>query len=188
MICYQDFCRDLEKQAASEAGEIRYTKHHRDEASSRGRRRVVDGDGFDGRRHSEDENVLKPEYVEKWYNDATPREQKDFDRVYDSIERFRSSVESDEDGGRPPRLSSTYYPPKPSESVSRLRLSRTSMSSSTSRGIAASSESPRYRSPSPARNSLDRSYGGTLNAPRSPPSKVGSIMWGNETPLSKKGR
>ena len=160
LICYEDFCRQLENHASTE-----------DEHSNR---------------HSNGS-----EMVEKWYQTASPRDRQEFDHVFDSLDRFRSTMESkgDEFGS-----SALYLPPKPSESYSRLKFNKIHTRTSSLRdGIAAShssmqsSYSPRYASP--LRYSTDRlsSSGGSLNPPRSPPSKVGSVMWGNETPLSHKG-
>jgi hypothetical protein len=127
--------------------------------------------------------------VEKWYQTATPRDRQEFDHVFDSLDRYRSTMEPKEEDFEP----SSYLPPKPSESYCRLKFNKTNTSRTSLRdGIATnssmqSSYSPRYASP--LRYSTDRlsSSGGSLHPPRSPPSKVGSVMWGNETPLSHKG-
>lgn len=127
-----------------------------------------------------DRRSNNPEQVERWYHQASPREKQEFDQVFDSLDRYKSTMEDDND-------TLPYLPPKPSESFTRLRLNKQSRSN---KGIASvssySSPSPRFASP--LRYSNDRgNLSGSVNPPRSPPSKVGSVMWGNETPLARKG-
>lgn len=125
-----------------------------------------------------DRHSHNSEQLEKWYRSASPRDRQEFDQVYDSLDRYRSSIKDDID-------SLSYLPPKPSESYSRLRFNN----KKSIKGIAttSSSMSPRYTSPVRYSNDRLNSSSGSLNPPRSPPSKVGSVMWGNETPLSRKG-
>jgi hypothetical protein len=160
LICYEDFCHGLEKHIST----------------------VIEN--FNPRHPKGSEEML-----ETWYQTATPREQQEISHVFDSLDRYRATMEKGNEFE-----SSSYLPPKPSESISRLRFNKTTLDRGFSHphreGIASSyhsSYSPRYASP--LRPSTDRlsASGGSLQAPRSPPSKVGSVMWGNETPLSRKG-
>jgi len=176
-VCYEEFCRAIELHAL----DLHETKI---EPKQNPEKTVQDTQTAD--------HPLNSDIIEKWYHDATPREQREFHSVYESLDRFKSlrdsGTESDDYENTTYLLSSTYPPPKPSESVSRLRMNRSSTLGKG--GIATihsyASQSPRFMSP--IRSSNDRlSLSGSLNVPRSPPSKVGSVMWGNETPLSRKG-
>lgn len=227
LVCYEDFCSALERHAASEAADVRYsrTSAHGD-TDYRGRTRLRDSGRLDDLRASArlydnyEDSPFSSSNIEKWYNqDATPREQRDFDRVHGSLDRFKAQMDPDYDNhpamssGKysslrsPPRhsRSNSFHPPRPSDSVSRLRLDKTSTHNSWDRSSRDSSrslsgrdrphgiadESPKYGSGygSPGRNPRhsDGELGGTFHAPRSPPSKVGSVMWGSDTPLRSKG-
>lgn len=186
LICYEDFCRTIETHAIKDNNTNTNTwSREKTFNNTNNRSNQYDRDYSYGGSNGDEMN-------EKWYQDSTPR---DIDQMSDSLDRFRSTMESKYDNIDQQRFSSSgYLPPKPSDSVSRLRLNKTMNYDNTygSRdGIASLSsygtQSPRYTSP--LRNSNDRlsSSGGMLNAPRSPPSKVGSVIWGNETPLSRKG-
>jgi hypothetical protein len=182
LICYRDFCRDIEDAAANQYGEATYTNRSarrgvdafgrsRDVLRSRDSRDF--GTGYNNYNDRRDEDqIFSSTNIEKWYSrDATPREQEDFKRVYSSLDKFRSSLEEDD-----------FLPPKPTESMNRNRLGNISGRGS-GRGIAGDysdlGASGRYTSPLRSTS--------PIAAPRSPPSKVGTIMWGSDTPLSHKG-
>lgn len=168
MICYKDFCRDLEDNTATQnvgygSRAVRRSTDTYGRSSEFGRSKDLYGD------HGDD-GVFSSQNIEKWYrNDASPREQSDFKKVYGSLERFKASLEEDE-----------LLPPRP------IRSGSTSARSSA-RGIADSNDltlggTSTFRQGSPL-----RAKSPPISAPRSPPSKVGSVMWGNDTPLAHKG-
>jgi len=179
LICYEDFCRALEVTAASEFGPHEYgaTRRNLEQSGDGARMRSVMGDGYDGRRSRDDHtyggNRNRGEYNDRGrgldYDETTPR-----DGYSDTFHRGRSF---DKD------FSSTYdkggslLPPKPSDSVSRFQT-RNSHTYNTS----SSYDSGRFRSSSPTPKSRS-----SMEPPRSPPGKVGSIMWGSDTPLAQKG-
>lgn len=189
LICYEDFCRTIETHAIKDntwSKEKSFMTGERNNRSNQYDRDYSYGDTFN--------NSSNYETNEKWYQDSTPRD-RDYDQMtmeskYDNVGQqryFSSSLASASNSG--------YLPPKPSDSVSRLRFNKSinnyGDTYGSRDGIATfssyGSQSPRYTSP--LRNSNDRlnSSGGISNAPRSPPSKVGSKAWGTETPLSNKG-
>lgn len=205
LVCYEDFCTALERHAASELAEPLYSRASaRPEIDPRGRSRLRDSGRLDDLRASArlydtyEDSPFSSQNIEKWYHqDATPREQRDFERVYGSLDKFKAKMDPDSDD-LSSRRSSSFHPPRPSDSVSRLRLDKTSTGMHShswekdrSGGIATLFESPRYSNTSPGRHRRSGENGGnlhgTFHAPRSPPSKVGSVMWGNDTPLRNKG-
>jgi hypothetical protein len=215
LVCYEDFCTALERHAAAEGGQPLYSlSSARHDQDARGRTRLRDSGRLDDLRASArlydtyEDSPFSSQNIEKWYHqDATPREQRDFERVYGSLDKFKAKMDPEDDPL--PRRSNSFHPPRPSDSVSRLRLDKTTTgmfahSHSWDRdrdrgGIAtsfgnSSQESPRYGNTSPGRHrhsgenrSSAGNLGGTFHAPRSPPSKVGSVMWGSDTPLRSKG-
>ena len=199
-VCYDDFCTALERHAASEASSGYYPRL-RDSLRYSGR---LDDLRNSARLQDTGSSPLASDNIEKWYSqDATPREQRDFDRVYGSLDRFKATMDP---SSTHRHHNSSFHPPRPSDSVSRLQLDKTRHSwdrggiaslgyNDTPRDYLESSyrhESPRHSQTSPGRNrhSNDRLSGsleGTFHAPRSPPAKVGSVMWGSDTPLRNKG-
>jgi hypothetical protein len=121
--------------------------------------------------------------IETWHQTATPRGQQEIDHVFDSLDRYRATMELKPDDFD----SSAYLPPKPSESISRLRFNNSHREGIATNSSYRNSYSPRYASPLRVSTERLSASGGSLQVPRSPPSKVGSVMWGNETPLSRKG-
>lgn len=216
LIAYEEFCADLDKASTSSLGD-----------SSRSIRRSAAGlmsadkTTFSSSirkyslRPARDEysdlddvpdDPFAPKNVGKWYaREASPKQRRQFDNVFDSLEQFRQSntaadpIYDHRTGGAATRYGIADYDdidPKPTESI---RLSGTSglggqfpaRSRHSRYGAAgASMESPRYgdstrlgpsyRSPSPARHK-------SPETPRSPPGKVGTAMWGSNTPLGQKG-
>jgi hypothetical protein len=128
---------------------------------------IVDGDGFDGFRSGQ--NHL--------YDDMpTSGRDSDTREYYDSLHRVannqhpRNNYPIELDSGSDGQfIDYALSPPKVSDSIS---LSR------------------RAASPTRLSRSTFDPYGSTtssINRPRTSPSKVGSKMWGSETPLSRKG-
>jgi Ca2+-binding EF-hand superfamily protein len=120
LICYEDFCRALETNAASEFGGHEYGATRRSlERSGVGTRlRTVLGDGYDGMRRSNDDTFGesrkhggfddRPRGLD--YDQHTPR-----DRFSDTRDRTldRNFVSSYDKG--------SLLPPKPSDSVARFQ-------------------------------------------------------------------
>jgi hypothetical protein len=182
--------------------------------------RYVYGSGYDGLRTStekerlyrSDDDVdatLASNNVEKWLRaGASPKQRKEFDEIFDSLQRFKLQQSSVANGFRdfPNNLEDGSYIPAPkvSESISlrgsnnRPPLSATSNrynsnSASWDNDYGPTSPTRRsnsngrfssYDASSPLRN--DRSASPML--PRTSPSKVGTVVWGRDIPISQKGR
>jgi hypothetical protein len=126
----------------------------------------VDGNGYDGFRNSNEFRDL-------------PSGRDDPNELYESLHRVRMSSNENNlmtnhysSGGQNSSRSSRedFYdyalsPPKPSDSINMFSARR------------SAPNSPGKRPSSP-----------TIQAPRTSPSKIGTKMWGHETPIPQKGR
>ena len=153
--------------------------------------------------------TLASNNVEKWLRaGASPMQRKVFDEIFDSLQQFKLQPSSVANGFRdfPNNLEDGSYIPalKVSESISlrgsnnRPPLSATSNrynsnSASWDNDYGPTSPTRRsnsngrfssYDASSPLRN--DRSASPML--PRTSPSKVGTVVWGRDIPISQKGR
>lgn len=176
MVSYFDFLEALDRAIASE-GRIGLGY-----SLSNGTG-YVNGNGYDGVRGSYDSN-----YGGRG-NDVQGS-------VYDSLNRFRNNLAGGNyndgfddlsDGGFSSYNQSNAYggnlsPPKVTDSLH----------FPAARGRGGSGSPSRYHRY--GSNSYDEgitprtSYNSSIAAPRASPSKVGSKMWGSETPLSRKGK
>lgn len=216
LIVYDDFCRAIESSLDRTLLDTTvFTK------SKKGS--FVYGSGYDGLRSSRGNNYntttsssndydnsdpnLAPRNVERWLrSDATPKDKRDFSKVYESLQKFKQSQSNIirdfpnelEDGTE--TAIGGGFGPKLSESIS-LSRSFNRPPLSVSRYSAAESRQSWNRESwddqgdrSPVRNSKARSLypespsRNTPVMPRTSPSKVGSIIWGRDMPISQKGR
>lgn len=159
-VNYQEFCDRLERSMPLGSGTMG------DGLRSSHRMGIADGDGYDGLRAS---SPLRASHSHSHHRDS----------ARDNLQRFRMSnsmhfpIELDEGSdSAPPSYRELYHrdhalsSPKPSDSLSMSR---------------------RLGSPHRAsRNSWDNTSS-SLQAARTSPSKVGSRMWGSQTPLARKG-
>lgn len=175
-IMYEDFCTALDRSLAA-SGNVR-----------RSRQTTVNGSGYDGFRGGRDESLYGGDNEEPT-------------NVYDSLQRFKfdnngasPAVNRDypvelEDGSD--SLFNRLNPPKITDSYS---INRNGIASSPTRygGGGAGRNSSLYGNTSSRTGSYDaldspRRSTSSIQAPRTSPSKVGQKMWGNQTPLNKKG-
>lgn len=171
LVLYEDFLDTLDRAAGAD-GRVSLSASLRQ--STNGGVGFVNGSGYDGLRGSHSNNDHGT--GGGWDED---------------LRRFRQSNSSYHPGDYPIELedgSDSAYggyggggmslsPPKPSDSLSFSRGGAVRGHGSPSRYHQSySSESPRS------------SFQRTIPVPKSSPSKVGSKMWGSDTPLAKKGK
>ena len=183
--------------------------------------RYVYGSGYDGLRTSGDKDrlyrsdddvdtTLASNNVEKWLRTgASPKQRKEFDEIFDSLQRFKLQQSNVASGFRdfPNNLEDGSYipPPKVSESIS-LRGSgnRPPLSATSNRynNNGTTSWDNDYTPTSPTRRSNNNARFSSYDAssplrdnrasspmlPRTSPSKVGTVVWGRDIPISQKGR
>ena len=196
LICYEDFCK------AIESGDDRF-----DLTSTRKTKGFVYGSGFDGLRSSvkyEDEDAdaaLSQPNIEKWLKvEASPKQRREFTNVYESLMKFKSAQSdprgmrdyvTDRDDGS--EVDYNLTGPKLTDSISfgrtRPPIGASRYSNDRSSWNRESLEDP----PSPSRTARKSHYDSpnvsrSLTVPRTSPSKVGSIVWGSNTPVNQKGK
>jgi Ca2+-binding EF-hand superfamily protein len=169
------------------------------------------------KRNLEIDPVLDPTNVDQWLaNEASPKQRTDFTNVYDSLHKFKAAIDprgiqsdsrSELDGF--PYGFGGLLAPKVTDSISsvggysRPPLGRMpSHSTQWYRGQRESLDnSPRspskpyvgrsgymYNSEENYPTSLTRNLSPTRGRGSTSPSRVGSLMWGTDTPLDKKGK
>jgi len=212
-VCYDDFCAVLEAEARAGMGLGQGQGAGGGYGYGYGSGRGLGGGGGrgDSGYHGSGEDgsgALSAGNVDRWYSrEASPKQRRDFGELYESLRAFknvhgdgagsggfgRGSISLDP-GSEGPDRDRGLYPPKVSDSWS---FSRSLPRPPPGSAAAAS----RYGAASGSREGLrdswdrdrDRGFGsGSGRAspvpPRSPPSKVGSKMWGSSTSLEEKGR
>lgn len=196
LVCYEDFCKAIES-----------VDDRLDLGSTRKTKSFVYGSGFDGLRSSaryEEDDVdtaLSQPNIEKWLKvEASPKQRREFSNVYESLMRFKSA-HSDPRGMRDyiadreegSEMDYNLTGPKLTDSISfgrsRPPIGVSRYSNDRSSWNRESIEDP----PSPSRSSRKHHFDSpnvsrSLTAPRTSPSKVGSIVWGSNTPMSQKGK
>jgi hypothetical protein len=139
LICYEDFCRSLESNGASEFGAHGYGSARRNlEQSGVGQVRTVMGDGYDGMRRSEEAFGTRGQGGYDNRDRDRDRGDQRAPRGYDRMMDSRDTTPRDRDRGIQSHNRSSYdrdfatthdrgslLPPKPSDSVTRLRLGKT---------------------------------------------------------------
>jgi hypothetical protein len=164
MVLYDDFLDSLET-AANAEGRVSLTASMR-RSSSGG---FVNGSGYDGLRGSQGSNDPWADDLRRFRQSNTPR---------GGYGDYPIELEDGSDSayGAPSSLLA-LSPPKVSDSLTFSRVGSLGGRGSPSRYHRSSEDiSPRS------------SYQRTLPIPKSSPSKVGSKMWGSDTPLAKKGK
>jgi len=173
VVLYEDFLDALERATAAE-GKVSLSASLRHSTTG-----FVNGSGFDGLRSSANNNTHSNNSNEGWEDDL-----KQFRRSVAPANHYNDyPVELEEGSDSAYGMSGTgmlaLSPPKVSDSLSFSR----------NMGGARMSSPSRYH-----RSSVDDSprgsyaYKSSILPARSSPSKVGSKMWGSDTPLAKKGK
>ena len=163
LVLYEDFLDTLER-AANAEGRVSLSASMRRSSSNGG---FVNGAGFDGLRGSVTGN-------DGWDEDIRRFRQSNTGHWDYPIELEEGSESAYGPGGSIAPLS----PPKVSDSLTFSRIG----------GLAGGARSPTRYHRSSEDISPRSSYQRTLSIPKSSPSKVGSKMWGSDTPLARKGK
>eukprot|EP01038_Epipyxis_sp_PR26KG_P005601 gene5601-7730_t len=187
-ICYDDFCSTLEKA----------DNNNNNEPSLRSRGTgFVNGNGYDGLRRSmgNSERVNYGTSGVAYDDDDDESQYNRYNRssANDNVNRFKQALNRSSTTKFPIELeegsdsnNTNYYPP-----LSPPKLTDSINGNSTLKWRSSSpNRSNNNRSLFMSNDDLSSSFNKSqsqISAPRASPSKVGSKMWGNDTPLNKKG-
>lgn len=191
MVMYEDFIETMEQAAAALEGR----NPRLSSVGTKLRNPYINGNGYDGLNRTSNDGfgMMQSQQQRRGMTGRSLRQSGGFpsmgapddDSVRESMQRFRRSVnvgKTNYGGDDDSSYNRDLLPPKVTDSMTWNGLG-------AGRGAVVNPQQPRYRSSAESDTARDSAAGLRYSsAGVASPSRIGSKMWGSNTPLAKKGR